>query len=44
VLERCPGPADAQLAQVQDELKCGTNCGSCVPEIRRIVQLKQSAA
>ena len=44
VLASCTGSADAQLAQVQEQLKCGTNCGSCVPELKRIVRLKQAAA
>jgi len=25
------------LAALQDELKCGTNCGSCVPELRGLI-------
>ena len=25
------------LARVQEELRCGTNCGSCVPELKQIV-------
>jgi len=29
--------AGATLARVQKELKCGTNCGSCLPELRRKV-------
>jgi assimilatory nitrate reductase catalytic subunit len=29
--------AGASLARLQKELKCGTNCGSCVPELRRLV-------
>ena len=29
--------AGATLAKLQQELKCGTNCGSCVPELRRLV-------
>jgi len=29
--------AGASLAKLQKELKCGTNCGSCVPEIRRLL-------
>jgi assimilatory nitrate reductase catalytic subunit len=37
VLARCPGTADAQLAQLQRELKCGTQCGSCLPQLRRRV-------
>jgi NAD(P)H-nitrite reductase large subunit len=28
--------AGAALAEVQQELRCGTNCGSCLPELRRI--------
>jgi assimilatory nitrate reductase catalytic subunit len=30
---------DAQrLAALQSALKCGTNCGSCVPELKRLVR------
>jgi assimilatory nitrate reductase catalytic subunit len=29
--------AGATLAKLQNELKCGTNCGSCVPELRRLI-------
>jgi bacterioferritin-associated ferredoxin len=28
--------AGATLAGLQKNLKCGTNCGSCVPELRRL--------
>lgn len=38
------GTADAQLQQLQEKLKCGTNCGSCVPELKRIVRLRLQAA
>jgi len=31
------GPGDALLRLLQADLKCGTNCGSCLPELRRIV-------
>ena len=31
------GTADAMLASVQDKLKCGTNCGSCVPELKQLI-------
>jgi assimilatory nitrate reductase catalytic subunit len=27
----------ATLAKLQKDLKCGTNCGSCVPELRRLL-------
>ena len=43
-LTRCSGPPEAQLAQLQSELQCGTNCGSCLPELKRIVRLRQQAA
>ncbi len=37
--------AGADLAMLQAELKCGTECGSCVPELKRMVLLgKQGAA
>ena len=29
--------AGATLAALQDQLKCGTQCGSCVPELRRLL-------
>ncbi len=32
------GDAPARLAALQAELGCGTQCGSCVPELRRLVQ------
>ena len=44
VLATSSGSADARLQQLQDTLKCGTNCGSCVPELKRIVRLRRQAA
>ena len=44
VLQSAAGSADARLAQLQDQLKCGTHCGSCVPELKRMVQLRQKVA
>ncbi len=35
----CAGPADAILASLQDELQCGTNCGSCVPELKQMIAI-----
>jgi assimilatory nitrate reductase catalytic subunit len=35
---------DATLAQLQERLKCGTNCGSCIPELKRIIHLRRAAA
>ncbi len=36
-LARCSGTADQRLAQLQATLKCGTNCGSCLPALRQQV-------
>ena len=36
-LAACRGDADARLAQLQDQLRCGTQCGSCLPELRALV-------
>jgi assimilatory nitrate reductase catalytic subunit len=35
---RALGRARAGLAALQNGLKCGTNCGSCIPELRRLVR------
>jgi assimilatory nitrate reductase catalytic subunit len=43
-LARIAGSADTRLAQLQSELKCGTNCGSCIPELRRAIQRHRAAA
>jgi assimilatory nitrate reductase catalytic subunit len=32
------GDASERLAALQGELKCGTQCGSCLPELRKLVQ------
>jgi assimilatory nitrate reductase catalytic subunit len=32
------GPEDQRLATLQGALKCGTNCGSCLPELKRMVR------
>ncbi|MDR7097112.1 nitrate reductase [Hydrogenophaga laconesensis] len=37
-LEACEGTEDQRLASLQGDLRCGTNCGSCVPELRRMVR------
>ena len=33
-----------RLASLQSALKCGTNCGSCVPELKRMVRSVRAAA
>ena len=46
-LAGCSGTDDERLAALQGALKCGTNCGSCVPELKRMVKavvpLRQAA-
>ena len=37
-LAQCHGTDDDRLAQLQGQLRCGTNCGSCVPELKRMVR------
>ena len=36
------GDSAQRLASLQGTLKCGTQCGSCVPELRRMIQLTES--
>ncbi|MFD0666525.1 nitrate reductase [Ramlibacter sp. MAHUQ-53] len=43
-LATCHGGPDARLASLQADLKCGTNCGSCVPELKRLVRATMPAA
>jgi assimilatory nitrate reductase catalytic subunit len=38
------GTPEAMLATLQDKLKCGTNCGSCVPEVKKIIAMRASEA
>ena len=38
------GPAAAALAALQAERRCGTQCGSCVPELKRMVAVRRVAA
>lgn len=37
-LAQCAGSAEERLASLQGQLRCGTNCGSCVPELKRMVR------
>jgi len=41
ILAEVAGGAD--LPALQDKLKCGTNCGSCVPELKRLVAMRKAA-
>jgi assimilatory nitrate reductase catalytic subunit len=38
------GTPEAMLGALQDKLKCGTNCGSCVPELKKMVLVRSSKA
>jgi assimilatory nitrate reductase catalytic subunit len=40
----CKGTDVQRLAAVQGALRCGTNCGSCVPELQRMVREAPIAA
>jgi assimilatory nitrate reductase catalytic subunit len=37
-LRTCAGSPSERLAKLQGALQCGTNCGSCVPELKRLVR------
>jgi assimilatory nitrate reductase catalytic subunit len=41
-LKTSRGSDDQRLAALQGSLKCGTNCGSCIPELRRLVRAQPS--
>ncbi|MBK6716449.1 MAG: molybdopterin-dependent oxidoreductase [Burkholderiales bacterium] len=43
-LGHCSGNADQRLAGLQGALKCGTQCGSCLPTLRRLVAESLQAA
>ncbi len=38
-LPACSGTAEQRLAGLQNKLHCGTNCGSCLPELRRLMKV-----
>jgi len=39
-LAQCQGNAEERLQQLQAVRGCGTQCGSCVPELRRMVRIQ----
>ena len=43
-LQRCSGDDSTRLAQLQSALKCGTNCGSCLPELKGLVRMNSGDA
>ena len=36
-------PAGLEFSAVQAKRKCGTSCGSCVPELQRLLRAAQQA-
>ncbi|MDE2413938.1 MAG: (2Fe-2S)-binding protein, partial [Comamonadaceae bacterium] len=44
LLKACAGDAPSRLKRLKDELRCGTQCGSCVPQLQRMVQVSMAAA
>ena len=43
-LTGCAGSDKERLAALQGALRCGTNCGSCIPELQRMVRATAPAA
>ena len=43
-LRQCAGSPDARLAVLQQRLKCGTQCGSCLPALRTLSALSALSA
>ncbi|MBC7717176.1 MAG: (2Fe-2S)-binding protein, partial [Pseudorhodobacter sp.] len=44
VFETATGSDAERLAAVQSQLRCGTNCGSCLPELNRMVHARSLPA
>ena len=43
-LASCQGEAKERLASLQSALQCGTHCGSCVPQLQRMVRDSMAAS
>ena len=43
-LGSCKGNEDQRLGQLQAALQCGTNCGSCLPEVKNMVRVSIPAS
>ena len=43
-LGRCEGSSQDRLTALQSALRCGTQCGSCLPELKRLVATSPQAA
>jgi assimilatory nitrate reductase catalytic subunit len=38
-LGKCEGNEEERLVQLQGALQCGTNCGSCIPQLKKLVRM-----
>ena len=36
-LKNCAGDEETRLASLKNRLGCGTQCGSCVPQLKRMI-------
>ena len=43
-LQSCAGNDEERLVALQGQLKCGTNCGACLPELKRMVRAGATTA
>jgi len=43
-LAACTGSPEERLAKLQGSLRCGTQCGSCLPELRKLVRSSLAVA
>jgi assimilatory nitrate reductase catalytic subunit len=43
-LSQCHGEPIDRLAALQGQLKCGSNCGSCIPTLKKLIKLHPAAA
>jgi assimilatory nitrate reductase catalytic subunit len=41
-LRSLQGPAEELLERLQNDLQCGTRCGSCVPQLRSCIRQSQA--
>jgi assimilatory nitrate reductase catalytic subunit len=40
-LQHCTGTPKERLDALQGALQCGTNCGSCMPQLQRMVKMNR---
>jgi assimilatory nitrate reductase catalytic subunit len=42
ILAALPAGPSCTLEGLQQKLKCGTNCGSCVPELKKLIEIRRA--